>query len=97
MVTIRIVTISLLLIAMTSLNLLAQPLQETVLQQQAFERVFGDAARLDAAMVKKVKADIPGKRHYVDRNGDGKPEEVWFIDIDPRHTANKRPLLVSCH
>ena len=92
--TIRIVTISLLLAGMTSLKIMAQPLQKNVLQQQAFERVFGDAAHLDPAMVIKVKADKAGKRHYVDRNGDGKPEEVWFIDIDPRHTANKRPILV---
>lgn len=92
--TIRVVTILLLLVGMTSFAVLAQPLQKSVLQQQSFERVFGAAVRLDTAMVRKVKADTPSKRHYVDLNGDGKPEEVWFIDTDPRHSAGKRPLLV---
>ncbi len=92
--TIRIAIISLMFLAITSLKIQAQPPPKTVLQQKAFERVFGDAARFDTAMVRKVKADLPGKRHYVDRNGDGKPEEVWFIDTDPRHTESKRPILV---
>ena len=86
--------ILLFLTGVMSLGLSAQPLSKNVLQQQAFERVFGDAARLDTAMIRKVKADKPGKRHYVDRNNDGKPEEVWFIDIDPRHSDSKRPILV---
>ena len=93
-IAIRIVTISLLLSGITYLKTGAQPVRKITPQQQAFERVFGDAARLDTAMIRKVKADKPGKRHYVDRDGDGKPEEVWFIDIDPRHTTNKRPILV---
>jgi hypothetical protein len=92
--TVRIVIISLLLAGVTVLKTQAQPLLNTVLQQKAFERVFGDDARLDTAMVRKVKADLPGKRHYVDRNGDNKPEEVWFVDTDPRHTEGKRPILV---
>ena len=66
-----------------------------IAKQKAFEQVFGDAARLDSAMVRKVKTDVPGKRHYVDKNGDGKPEEVWFIDIDPRHNERNRPILVK--
>lgn len=66
-----------------------------IAKQKAFEQFFGDAAKLDPAMVQKVKADIPGKRHYVDKNGDGKPEEVWFIDIDPRHNERNRPMLVK--
>ena len=64
-------------------------------KQKAFEQVFGDAVRLDPAMVAKVKDDTPGKRHYVDKDGDGKPEEVWFIDIEPRHTEAKKPILVK--
>ncbi|HAC73856.1 MAG TPA: hypothetical protein DDZ69_04980, partial [Porphyromonadaceae bacterium] len=68
---------------------------EKMAKQKAFEQVFGDAVRLDPAMVEKVKNDTPGKRHYVDRDGDGKPEEVWFIDIEPRHTEAKKPILVK--
>lgn len=63
-------------------------------QQQLFERVFGDAVRLDPAMVAKVKATKPGKRTFVDRNGDGKPEECWFIDDATRHQEKNRPVLV---
>ncbi|MDD2477199.1 MAG: hypothetical protein PHI32_14980, partial [Dysgonamonadaceae bacterium] len=64
-------------------------------KQKAFEEVFGDAVKLDPDMVEKVKADVHGKRHYVDTNGDGKPNEVWFIDIAPRHNDQKRPILVK--
>lgn len=63
-------------------------------KQSAFEWVFGDLVKFDQEMVQKVLADTHGKRHYVDHDGDGKPEEVWFIDIDPRHSESKRPLLV---
>ncbi|MFA7493488.1 MAG: DUF4861 family protein [Proteiniphilum sp.] len=65
------------------------------MKQKAFERVFGDTVRLDPAMVEKVMNDTPGKRHYVDIDGDGKPEEVWFIDIEPHHSEDKRPILVK--
>jgi len=68
---------------------------EKMAKQNAFEQIFGDAVRMDPAMVEKVKNDTPGKRHYVDRDGDGKPEEVWFIDIEPRHTEAKKPILVK--
>jgi hypothetical protein len=63
-------------------------------KQKLFERVFGDAVRLDPAMVAKVKAGKPGERFFVDRNGDGKNDEVWYIDTAYRHTAKARPLLV---
>ena len=63
-------------------------------KQKAFEWVFGDLVKLDPDMVQKVLNDTHGKRHYVDKDGDGKPEEVWFIDISPRHRADKRPVLV---
>ena len=67
---------------------------EELNQQQCFEYVFGEQVKLDTGMVRKVGADLSGKRYYVDRNGDGKPEEVWYVDIDPRHTKAKRPILV---
>ncbi|MEA4917082.1 DUF4861 family protein [Proteiniphilum sp.] len=63
-------------------------------KQAAFEWVFGNYAQFDREMTQKVLADTHGKRHYVDRDGDGKPEEVWFIDTDPRHNKNRQPLLV---
>ncbi|MEN6362677.1 MAG: hypothetical protein ABFC90_08560, partial [Bacteroidales bacterium] len=75
-------------------NIYAQD-EEKIAKQKAFEQVFGDAVKLDSVMVQKVKADPSGKRYYVDKNGDGKPEEVWFIDVDPRHNERNRPMLVK--
>lgn len=63
-------------------------------KQRHFEWVFGDLVVLDPAMVQKVLNDTPGKRHYVDHDGDGKPEEVWFVDVCSRHNDNRKPLLV---
>lgn len=63
-------------------------------KQRAFEWVFGEWATFDPAMVQKVLNDTHGKRHYVDKDGDGKPEEVWFIDIASRHNPERQPLLV---
>ncbi len=67
------------------------------IEQQLFERVFGDAVKLDPAMVEKLRSAAPadlGKRQYIDRDGDGRPEEVWFIDTDGKHLESTRPLLV---
>ncbi|MFH1264750.1 MAG: hypothetical protein ABIK89_03440, partial [Planctomycetota bacterium] len=61
-------------------------------RQAMFERVFGQAARLDPDTVAKVKALPPGKRLLVDRDGDGKHDEAWFLDTARRHT--KSPILV---
>jgi len=62
--------------------------------QKLYERVFGDAATINAAMCDMVAQDEPGKRHYVDQDQDGKPEEVWFIDPARRHRSGWRPVLV---
>jgi hypothetical protein len=61
-------------------------------KQAMLERVFGEAARLDPKLGAKVKALPPGKRLLLDRDGDGKNDEVWFLDTAARHTI--RPLLV---
>lgn len=62
--------------------------------QALFRKVFGEAVALDPEMVAKVKAGKPGERFYVDRNGDGKNDEVWFIDRHVRHQPGVQPLLV---
>ncbi|MFO7976584.1 MAG: DUF4861 family protein, partial [Candidatus Hydrogenedentota bacterium] len=59
-----------------------------------FEQVFGDAVRLDPDIHRQVTEGEPGKRHYIDRDGDGQPDEVWFIDTDTRHPEDMRPVLV---
>ncbi|MCC6488881.1 MAG: DUF4861 family protein [Candidatus Hydrogenedentes bacterium] len=60
--------------------------------QTVFERVFGISKTLDADMVAKVKALPAGERLPVDRDGDGTPDELWYLDTTKRHT--KQPLLV---
>ncbi|MEN6627289.1 MAG: DUF4861 family protein [Candidatus Sumerlaeia bacterium] len=54
-----------------------------------------DAVTLDTAKVNEVKAGAAGTRYYYDTDGDGKIEECWFIDIDPRHTSAHKPMLVK--
>lgn len=75
--------------------LLATAVQAADASQALFRKVFGPAATLDPAMVAQVKAGQPGLRLYVDRNGDGTNDEVWFIDTSPRHTPAARPVLVK--
>jgi len=79
--------------------LLAPPLAMAVHaadnSQALFRKVFGNAAALDPAMVAQVKAAPPGRRFYIDRDGDGTNDEVWFIDTSPRHTASAQPVLVK--
>lgn len=62
-------------------------------RQALFEKVFGDAVRLDPAMVAKVKAGKVGERFLVDREGDGKMDEVWFIDAHPKGSIAKPEVL----
>ncbi|MDX9880508.1 MAG: DUF4861 family protein [Prolixibacteraceae bacterium] len=85
------------IIILISTNTKSQPVTGALIKQQLFEKMFGDKVQLDTDMVQKVKADMHGKRHYVDVDGNGKPEEVWFIDTDPRHHADKRPMLVRVY
>jgi uncharacterized protein DUF4861 len=61
-------------------------------KQAMFERVFGDAARLDPELVAKTKALPAGEKLMIDSDGDGRHDEVWMLDTASRHT--KSPLLV---
>jgi hypothetical protein len=70
----------------------AQPAAAKDRKQAAFERVFGKAARLDLALVAKVKKLPAGKRLWVAGDGNGRKDEVWFMDTDKRHTI--QPILV---
>ena len=63
-------------------------------KERLFERVFGNAAKLDPDTVAKVKSMTPGERLYIDSDSDGKNDECWFIDTALRHTEAARPLLV---
>jgi len=61
-------------------------------RQAAFERVFGDAARLAPDTVARVRKSRPGQRTTVALGRADRPEEVWFLDPDARHTVH--PILV---
>ncbi|MEN6627287.1 MAG: DUF4861 family protein [Candidatus Sumerlaeia bacterium] len=62
-----------------------------------YEELFGKSTiGFDAARLAEVKAATPGARFWYDTNADGKIDEVWFIDTDPRHTGKYSPILVKC-
>ncbi|RJP21961.1 MAG: DUF4861 domain-containing protein [Candidatus Omnitrophota bacterium] len=63
-------------------------------KQCLFEKVFGSAVILDPAMHEKTLTGKPGERHYFDTDGDGRPDEVWFVDTASRHPEKYRPVLV---
>ena len=62
--------------------------------QQLFEQVFPGLVPLDPTLTAQVRKAPLGQRVYVDADGNGQPESVWFIDSDPRHPAELQPLLV---
>lgn len=57
-----------------------------------FERIFGISRNLSSERVDEVKALDPGQRLTRDTDGDGRIDEMWYLDTAKRHTAN--PLLV---
>ena len=63
-------------------------------RQEMCARVFGEGILLEKEMVERVKALPSGERFYLDRDGDGRPEEVWYVDTDPRHEDRCGPILV---
>lgn len=69
-------------------------------RQAAWEYVFGDKARLDPAKVAEVRASVgqnkAGTRFWYDANNDGKIDEVWYIDVEPRNKIERfMPILVK--
>jgi hypothetical protein len=64
--------------------------------QQLFRRIFGDKIiSFDPAAVARVKSLPPGERLKLDTDGDGKVDTCYFIDSDPKHQAQFRPILVK--
>lgn len=63
-------------------------------RQRMFDRVFGDAVRLDPRVIERAMQAPAGEFVLVDTDGDGRHDVAWFIDTDPRHTDSARPLLV---
>lgn len=63
---------------------------------QSLSSLLGSAAvTLDPVKVAEVKAGVYGTRFYYDTNTDGKMDECWFIDTDPRHKSANKPMLVK--
>lgn len=64
-------------------------------RETLFLEVFGEKARFAPERVAQVKALEPGERLWIDSDGDGRVDEVWFIDTDSRHViAGHHPILV---
>lgn len=83
-----------LIVIFISFTVAQQGFAQEDMKQAIFEKVFGDAVILDPERVEQVKTADPGVRHYFDNDGDGRPDEVWFIDEDLRHPEKMRPVLV---
>jgi hypothetical protein len=65
-------------------------------EQELFRRIFGErVAAFDPDAVAKVKRLPPGERLKLDTDGDGKIDTIYFIDNDPKHEPQFRPLLVK--
>ena len=59
---------------------------------KTFERLFGISRHIDPERVAEVKALPPGEKLEIDTTGDGKINEIWYIDSDYRH--DKEIILV---
>ena len=71
-----------------------QSADEPDVKHQLLERAFGHATQLDPATIEKVKALPPGERLWIDTDGDGTNDEVWYIDAALRHRPQTTLLLV---
>ena len=65
-------------------------------KQELFRRLFGEkVVTFDPAAVAKIKRLPPGERLKLDTDGDGKIDTIYFIDTDPKHEPQFRPILVK--
>jgi hypothetical protein len=61
-------------------------------ESAVFQRVFGVSRLIPQERVDEVKALPPGEKLALDTTGDGRINELWYLDTDKRHTV--APLLV---
>lgn len=65
-------------------------------QQELFRQIFGDRIlTFDPAVRAKLLSRPPGERVKLDTDGDGKIDTIYFIDNDPKHQPQFRPILVK--
>ncbi len=90
------VTAAFVLAAMAQTSRVDSNQAQTTRSQQLFKRVFGaDLLSFDPAAVKRLKEMPEGERLKLDTNGDGSIDTIYFIDNDPKHQAQFRPILVK--
>ncbi len=64
--------------------------------QELFKRVFGSAVvSFDPVAVRRLKGLPDGERLKLDTDGDGLVDTIYFIDTDPKHDSQLRPILVK--
>lgn len=81
-------------IACSSPVVAAAPTDQELMGQRLFEKVFGELAVFPDEIVEEVLALPAHERLYRDTDGDGSPNEVWFVDESRRHPEEYRPVLV---
>ncbi len=84
------ISVSLCAIVLTAVSVQAQDLAS---ETKTFERVFQQSRTIPAELVKQVLALPVGERLEFDRNGDGKTDEMWYVDGAKRHTRNETLLV----
>jgi hypothetical protein len=63
-------------------------------QQDLFEKVLGEQVLFDQTIVSRLQKH-PQERIKLDTNQDGKIDAIYFIDHDPKHQREFRPILVK--
>lgn len=65
-------------------------------QKELFLQVFGpDVVRFDPSAVARARQATPENPVLIDSNGDGKVDTAYFIDTNPKHQPQFRPILVK--
>ncbi len=84
----------LILSSATTLSLLQSPCSAEQTDPTTFECVFGRPGTFDTAMVEKVKSLPLGERLAIDRDHDGKNDELWYLENVPQRDLSPRTILV---
>ena len=67
--------------------------QDLASETITFERVFRQSRILPEDLVKKTLALPVGERLNIDNNGDGRIDEMWYVDNAKRHTRDETLLV----
>jgi len=64
-------------------------------RQEVFAMLVGPEINMDSGIAETVLREEHGKRHFIDSDGDGKVDTLYFVDTDERHGDIRQPLLVK--